>query len=298
MIMPARWYAGGRGLDEFRSEMLTDNTIQVLHDYPKASDLFNNVEIKGGLCYFLMNSNYDNSKNLVTITTHSVEGGIYTSKRLLSSANSEIFVRDGRSITILSKVNCSSDNLQESWVSPLKPFGLRGYFINDEKFRESADGLSNPVSCVAKGLKVGYVEREIIPLHKEWIDAFKVIMPRANNIGTEANDDNLNVFTAPPGMICTESYLCIGANHSLSKNQCDNMCKYLKGRFARYLHSVAKASQDATSKTFKFVPLQDFTANSDIDWSQSVANIDRQLYAKYNLTEEEITFIESMIKPM
>lgn len=298
MIMPARWYAGGRGLDEFRSEMLTDKTIQILHDYPKASDLFNNVEIKGGLCYFLMNSQYDNSDNLITITTHSVEGGIYTSKRLLSSANAEIFVRDGRSITILSKVNCSPNNSLESWISPLKPFGLRGYFINDIQFKESAVGLNNPVSCVAKGLKVGYVEREIILQHKEWIDTFKVIMPRANNIGTEANDDNLNVFTAPPGMICTESYLCIGANQELSETQCNNMCKYLKGRFARYLHSVAKASQDATSKTFKFVPLQNFTSESDIDWSHSVADIDHQLYAKYGLTEDEIAFIESMIKSM
>lgn len=275
---------------------LSDKTIQIFHDYQKASELFNNVEIKGGLCYFLMNSNYDNSKNLVTITTHTVNGESFSSKRSLSSENSEIFVRDQRSLTILSKA-CLSDTL-DTWISPRKPFGLEGNFINDSRFKESEENLKNPISCVAKGLKIGYVDRGIIHQHKEWIDVFKVMMPRANNIGTESNDDNLNAFVAPPRMICTESYLCVGADQGLSKTQCKNLCKYLQGRFARYLHSIAKASQDATSKTFKFVPLQDFTNNSDIDWSKDITEIDAQLYKKYKLTKEEIQFIESMIKPM
>lgn len=298
LIMPARWYAGGRGLDDFRNEMLNDKTIQSLFDYPKASDLFSNVEIKGGLCYFLMNASYDNSTDLVSITTHSLEGGSYTSLRGLHTENSSIFVRDGRSIAILEKVSCLQEPSLEGWVSPLKPFGLRGYFINDPNFKSSEDGLNNPIKCIAKGLKYGFVEKSLIPQHIEWIGKYKVIMPRANNIGTEANDDNLNVFTAEPGTICTESYLCIGANQELSKEMCDNMCHYLRGRFARYMHSLAKASQDATSKTFRFVPLQNFTNSGDMDWCLPVENIDAQLYAKYGLNEDEIAFIESMIKPM
>ncbi len=298
LIIPARWYAGGRGLDDFRNEMLSDKTIQILHDYPKASDLFSNVEIKGGLCYFLMNSKYDNSSELVRITTHSSEGGIYTSLRSLQTDNSSIFVRDGRSISILEKVSCPQEHSFEGWISPLRPFGLRGYFINDPNFKSSEGGLDKPIRCVAKGLKYGFVERKLISQHSEWIDNYKVIMPRANNIGTEANDDNLNVFTATPGTICTESYLCIGANQQLTKEVCDNMCRYLKTRFARYMHSVAKSSQDATAKTFRFVPLQDFTHGSDVDWSKPVGDIDKQLYRKYRLSDTEISFIESMIKPM
>ena len=147
--------------------------------------------------------------------------------------------------------------------------------MSDPNFHETSDGLTTPVVCIGKGLKKGYVERNLVPLHTNWIDRFKVIIPRANNIGTEANDDNLNAY-----------------------DECVNICLYLKSRFARFMHCQAKSSQDATAKTFRFVPTQDFSKESDIDWSLSSVQIDKQLYVKYNLTDEEISFIESMIKPM
>ncbi len=133
---------------------------------------------------------------------------------------------------------------------------------------------------------------------KEWIDKYKVFTPRANNIATELNDDNLNTFIGEPKTICTESYLVIGAELNLDLNSAANLCKYLTTKFARFLHSLAKSSQDATSKTFRFVPTENFTTESDIDWSLSVNEVDQQLYSKYNLTEEEIEFIEESIKPM
>ena len=111
-------------------------------------------------------------------------------------------------------------------------------------------------------------------------------------------DDNFNTFIGEPGSICTESYLVLGADLSLNNVSAFNLRKYFSTRFSRFLHSVAKSSQDATSKTFRFVPLQDFTVNSDIDWSKSVFEIDKMLYSKYGLSETEIAFIESMIKPM
>lgn len=122
--------------------------------------------------------------------------------------------------------------------------------------------------------------------------------PRANNIGTELNDDNFNTFVGEPGTICTESYIVLGANLGLDYESAENLRKYFTTRFARFQHSLTKASQDATSKTYQFVPLQDFTPSSDINWAKPVADIDRQLYEKYGLTDEEITFIENMIKPM
>lgn len=297
LIMPARWYAGGRGLDEFRASMLVDRTIKYFHDYPKASELFDNVEIKGGLCYFLMDSDFDNTTEPTTIYTHS-DVGTYVSKRNLGENNTDIFIRDGRSLSIIKKITDAEHYFLSDLVSPLKPFGLRGYFVNDANFHSTADGLANPAICIGKGLIKGFVDISLVPQRKEWINRFKVIIPRANNIATEANDDNLNAFVGEPNVLCTESYLCIGADKNLSKIECKNMCEFLHTRFARFMHCQAKSSQDATAKTFRYVPMQDFTENSDIDWSKSIEEIDRQLYAKYNLSDEEIAFIESMIKPM
>jgi len=118
------------------------------------------------------------------------------------------------------------------------------------------------------------------------------------DIGTELNDDNLNAFVGKPGTICTESYLVIGAELDLDELECQNLVNYFKTKFARFCHYLAKASQDATSKTYRFVPLQDFTSNSDIDWTKSVTEIDKQLYKKYGLNQEEITFIEEKVKAM
>lgn len=123
-------------------------------------------------------------------------------------------------------------------------------------------------------------------------------MPYANNIGTELNDDNQNAFIGMPNTICTETFLVVGADLGLNEASATTLCVYLKTKFARFLHSLAKISQHGTAKTYRFVPLQDFTDKSDIDWSKSVAEIDQQLYAKYNLDDTEIAFIESMIKPM
>ena len=121
---------------------------------------------------------------------------------------------------------------------------------------------------------------------------------RSNNIGTELNDDNLNSFIGEPGTVSTETYLVIGADLLLDFVSAENITKYFKTKFLRFQLSLAKASQHATAKTYQFVPLQNFTSTSDIDWSKSVADIDRQLYTKYGLSEVEVAFIEGMIKSM
>ena len=146
--------------------------------------------------------------------------------------------------------------------------------------------------------KIGFLEREEITKNINWIDNYKVFTPRANNIGTELNDDNLNTFIGEPNTICTESYIVVGVDLKLNELSASNLCKFFKTKFARFQHSVGKASQDATSKTYKFIPLQDFTVKSDIDWTKTIEEIDNQLYKKYKLTTKEINFIESMIKSM
>jgi site-specific DNA-methyltransferase (adenine-specific) len=295
MIIPARWYSGGRGLDEFREEMLADKRIKEIHDFPNTADCFPGVNIRGGVCYFLWDINH---KSNCKIYNHKGEGNVNILTRSIKEAKFDIFIRHNEAITILGKVINENVKTFDDHVSSLRPFGFRGYFVNDEKFRQNEAGLNKPVICFGKGKKMGYVEFDEISSNKSWINEFKVFTPRANNIGTELPDDNLNTFIGKPNSVCTESYLVIGANLNLNNNSAFNLRKYFTTHFSRFLHSVAKSSQDATSKTFRFVPIQDFTKDSDIDWSKDILEINQLLYAKYGLTEDEINFIESMIRPM
>lgn len=298
-IMPTRWYAGGKGLDEFRDEMLNDSHLRELHDWLTPEDIFPNTNIRGGVCYFLWDKNYDNSKSLTRVVTHEKNQVTADVLRSMKIEGIDIFVRDGLASSIIDKVFVEKDiEIMMNHVSSLRPFGFRGYFIKDEKFRSTNLNLKNPIICYGKGKLVGYLEREEVKVRPEWIDVWKLYTPRANNIGTELNDDNLNSFVGSPGTICTESYLVIGAELGLDNISCKNLSKYLESKFVRYLHSLAKGSQDATAKTFRFVPIQDFTNYSDIDWSVSIKELNRQLFNKYRLTSEEITHIENKIKEM
>lgn len=299
MIMPTRWFAGGRGLNEFRDQMLNDTHISELHDFLKPELIFQNINLRGGICYFLWDKAYDNSKGLTKVFTYRDDLIPKINNRSLKTEDSDILIRHSVGIEMINKINSHPDFVSfENHISSLRPFGFRGYFTKDEKFRDSKKGLKDPVICYGKGKQTGFLEREEITRNTEWIDRFKVYTPRANNIGTELNDDNLNSFVGVPNTICTESYLVIGVDLKLNQSSATNLCKYLKTKFVRFQHSLGKASQDATSKTFRFVPTQGFTGKSDIDWSKSTQEIDKQLYAKYKFTTEEIEFLESMIKSM
>jgi hypothetical protein len=299
MIMPTRWFAGGRGLNEFRDQMLNDTHISELHDFLKPELIFQNINLRGGICYFLWDKAYDNTQELTKVFTYRDDLIPKMNNRSLKTEDSDILIRHSIGIEMINKINSHPDfESFEKHISSLRPFGFRGYFTKDVKFRDSKKGLKNPVICYGKGKQTGFLEREEITKNTEWIDKFKVYTPRANNIGTELNDDNLNSFVGVPNTICTESYLVIGVDLELNQSSATNLCKYLTTKFARFQHSLGKASQDATSKTFRFVPTQNFTENSDIDWSKSTVEIDKQLYTKYKLTKEEIEFMESMIKSM
>ena len=287
MIIPARWYAGGKGLDEFRDTMLSDIHIEELHDFPNTDDCFPGVNIRGGVCYFLWSRDYDNRKGLVNVSTH-IQDKMDSVKRSLKYEDLDIFLRYGKSLSILKKViaDCG-DNVMAKYVSSRKPFGLSTDFAKTEKYKAKSSGMAHPIPCYGKGKNIGYVELKDVPNHREWIGKWKVFTSRANNIGTELNDDNLNTFVGK-NEICTESYIVIGADLDLTEKKAINLSKYLQTRFARFCHSLAKASQDATSKTYRFVPVQDLNKT----WT------DDELYTKYNLTDDEIAFIESTIKEM
>lgn len=298
-IMPTRWYVGGKGLDDFRKDMLNDIHLKVLYDCLTPEDIFPNTNIRGGVCYYLWDSNYDNKRDLTRVVT--LENNQITSDilRPFKIEGIDIFIRDGKAVSIINKIfGKKNQSSLESFVSVLRPFGLRGYFIKSSDFHIEKLGVKNPIICYGRGQTIGYVDRKIIKTRTNWIDKWKVFTPRANNIGTELSDDNFNTFIGKPGTICTESYIVIGADLELEKYSAENLSKYLRSKFARYMHSLAKASQDATAKTYRFVPIQDFTDRSDIDWNKSIEEIDKQLYKKYNLSDEEINYIEHKIKHM
>lgn len=288
IIMPSRWMAGGKGLDEFRNAMLNDKHIVELHDFMHPEDVFPNTNNRGGVCYFMRNVNYDNTEHKVKVVTH-YENYSHSTHRALKTDNLDIFVRDSQAIGILDKIFKEGDvDTINNYISAAKAFGFRTFFIEDDRFNNSADNLHDAIKCYGRAGKVGYVEREEVQSHSEWIDKWKVYVPESNNIVTELNDDNQNSFVGDPGTICTETYLVVGAELDLTQEKASNLSNYLRTRFARFLLSLAKISQHGTGKTYRFIPLQDFSKS----WT------DAALYAKYGLTTEEIDFIESKIKPM
>lgn len=300
MIMPTKWYAGGKGLNSFRDDMLNDIHISELHDFLEPELIFKNINLRGGICYLLWEKEHDNSKNLTKMFTYKddLSPTVYT--RSLKVEGSDILIRHSIAIEMLKKINSHSEfSPLEKYISSRKPFGVEGNVTKNEKvFSTVEKDIKNPVTCFTKGKKKGYLDGNLVTKNQAWIDKVKVFAPYANNIGTELNDDNLNAFIGDKGTVCTETYIIFGVELNLDIDSAKNMCKYLTSKFARFTHSLAKASHHGTSKTYKFVPLQKFTSDSDIDWEKSIQEIDIQLYKKYNLSDKEAAFIESMIKPM
>lgn len=186
----------------------------------------------------------------------------------------------------------------ETQVSSRKPFGLDGNIVQSPQFHTTADGLSDPVRCFGKGGSVGYVERSLVSAHHEWIDHTKVFTPYANNLGTERPGDNQNAFVVEPRSVCSESFIVMGVGLELTERSAANVVVYLKSKFARFLHAMAKISQHGTKATYRFVPVVDVSDDSDIDWDASGEMIEDQLFDAYELIAEERDHIRTAIKPM
>ena len=276
MIVPSRWFAGGRGLDEFRDEMLHDKHLRVIVDYPLSSECFPGVEIKGGVCYFLWDRDNEGLCNVTTIRGNTQS----MSTRSLLEKGSDTFIRYNEAISILRKVQRLGEKSFAPLVSSQKPFGFRTFVTGAPKIFEGAIKLYANKS-------VGYVSRSEITQNNEWIDKYKVFISRAYGAGEDFPHQILNnPFLGEKNSCCTETYVVIGP--FATKEIADNVITYIRTRFFRFCVLLKKNTQDAPSRVYQFVPLQDFSH----PWT------DEMLYKKYNLTEEEIAFIESMIRPM
>lgn len=280
MIVPSRWFVGGKGLDEFRDEMLHDQHIEIIHDYLDAGECFPGVEIKGGVCYFLWNNRHNGP---CCIYTH--ENNNITSKatRPLLEKGANVFIRFNQAIPIYKKVITSDFCSFISHVSTRKPFGLSSTFSTYKKTPNNESDI-----LIYANKTIGYLKSTYpIPQNENWINKYKVYISFGYGAGEGYPHQILNKpILGEKRSCCTETYLVIGPYNS--KSEANNVISYINTRFFRFMVMLKKNTQNGTRGVYEFVPLQDFSH----PWT------DEMLYKKYNLTEDEIAFIESMIRPM
>ena len=301
LIMPSKWMIGGKAvLKPFRKEMMEDKHIASIYDYEDSGECFNGQHIDGGICYFLWSNKHNGKLRYTYISTNKE---FFVSTRFLSDGNSDIVIRDNRRQSIIAKTstNCS---LFKEIVSLTQPFGIRKDLFNSPERYPLSNLQSEPFyGCVkiygVKGIKggarrtIGYISPKIITKNKAAVNKYKLFFTTSYST---------NAFNPPETIIgeqnsvCTETFLLIGPFDTEIEQK--NCYKYICTNFFKTLLFFGRGTMQVSQDVFRFVPLQDFTSLSDIDWNKSILEIDNQFSAKYHLSNEEIAFVESMIKPM
>ncbi len=276
MIIPSRWFAGGKGLSDFRAEMLSDRRIRKLVDYEDATEVFPGVDIAGGICYFVWDRD---SPGLCEVVNVHGDSKVVSTRSL---DEFDTFIRHSQAVPIIRKVRAKSEATMSEQVSSRKPFGLptnaRPIQTGDIRLRwNNGEGL---------------YQRALITVGADMIDKWKVITSKVSYDHAGQPDKNgmrkvLSIVDVlPPGTICTETYLVAGVYEN--KEEAEHLAAYLRTRFVRFLVSQLSFSQDITKDRFLFVPIL----------GMSTLWTDEMLYERYGLTDNEIAFIESKIRPM
>lgn len=309
LIVPARWVSGaGKGVKGFSKEMLESKTFKSFDYYIDSKNVFPNNDIMGGICHFVKDKTYHGPANITVVS----ESGVQNSRRLLDENNINVFIPFKELSQILKKVDCHStlitDNIS-NMVSARKPYGLStDFFDNPSKYslpklRQTKTNFDDiEVFGLEKGRRTSRFVHQKYPLPKgkDLVPFYKVLIPYAHGGGTLGTGKKVSLLgkplVAPCNSASTETFLNVGSFEN--EIEAVNLSKYLKTKFLQTLVGVYKTTQHGTKKVYQSVPLQDFTEESDIDWSKSIAEIDQQLYVKYGLSEEEITFIETHVKEM
>ncbi len=280
MIIPARWYAGGRGLEGFRKEMMDDKRIKTIVDYPKSRECFQGVDIAGGVCYFLWEKDYSGDCDFISIT------GDKESREKRSLNEFDVIIRENVGAKIVRKIKKKSSKMMSDEVLKVSPFGLRSYVRGKNRpFRDSV--------IVITSAGKSYIPRADVIKNQDLIDTFKLCIGYLNPDRAGVNnaaDGMVNVTTKQkilsPGEVVTETYIIPYANSD--KKRVLNAASYLRTKFARFLIWLTLSSMHIAQANFQFVPWQNFNEL----WT------DEKLFNIYGLTKDEIAFIESMIRPM
>lgn len=297
-IIPSRWYSGGNiAMDNLRKS-LGSGQLKFLRDFPTAGDCFDNVEIKGGVCFF----NWIKSHSGDCIVEISEHGKISeTSIRPVIETDNNVVIRYSLLNSINNKVKQLSATSFSDIVSANDPFG----FDQRQEGSMKRQGIptikpteSHAVPLYYNGWRkrgLQFVNELKIRRNKGWSPLFKVLIPKSWGVGN-IKKDRIQPFLVEGKSCCTETYLVVGP--FADKKTPDRVIKYMSTKFFHAMVFVAKNTQNSMQSDYRFVPMQDFTDKSDIDWTQSVENIDEQLYEKYGLTDEERDFIKSMIRDL
>ena len=296
LIMPSKWMIGGKAvLKPFRKEMMEDKHIVSIFDYEDSGECFNGQHIDGGICYFLWSRKHDGLINYIYKPTN--EKSI-CSIRPLSDGNSDIIIRDNRRQSIIDKVSKLQSFSQI--VSARKPFGINTdifnnkssypeYKLNDKPYENSV--LLWGVYGIKGGAKriTGYIDSNAIKKNRQWINKYKLFISKAYSADAIVPPE---VIVSPPRTVCSETFLVIGPfNNQEELMYCK---KYMETDFFRVLLFFGRGTMQVSQEVFRFIPLQDFTFNSDVDWNKSIIEIDLQLFRKYKLSIKEISFIEKI----
>jgi len=279
MVVPSRWLAGGRGLDEFRAEMLSSHKLVKLVDYPISKEVFPGVEVKGGICYFLWSQAHDGPCE-VTIVRGKEES---TAMRQLDEF--DIFVRDPIAVGILRKVLKAKERPITQILTADTPFGIA---TNFEGFHANPKPGDIALYYVRNGKRgIGYIPKNMVTKNTHLIDKWKVLAPKAGSDGGQRIPDVVlgKPWIAPPPSAATQSFLAFWVE---GEDEARSLESYYRTRFFRFLVSLRKITQDALRPMYSWVPMQ--------TWGRQWT--DAELYAKYGLTPEEIAYVESVIRPM
>lgn len=280
MITPSRWFAGGRGLDQYRARMLGDSRMRELVDFPDGNDCFPGADISGGVSYFLWDRTHHGDCRITT----KLHGKEIDEPEVRALDEWDTFVRYNTGADIVRKVFAEEPDrpLLSDKVSPIQPFSIRTHF----KGAETPDGLSRPVAVRGRD-GLSYIERDEVPRNVGWVDQWKVLLGRAfGDRGGFPYKITADPIVLGPGSACTETYLVI--DRFKTKAGAQRFAAYLATRFVRFLISLRKNTQDLYSERFAFVP----DLPMDRTWT------DADLYDRYSLTKDEIAFIESQVKEM
>ena len=280
MVIPSRWMAGGRGMDEFRTKMLSDKKLRDIVDFPVSKDVFPGVEVKGGICYFLWEKLHNGQSMVTTIRGEERLGPV---ARNLDEF--DVFVRDPRSVEILHKVRAKIEPSIIDILTGDTPFGIATNFGDFRLVKQPGD---IELHLVRQGKRsVGYLARERIKKNFNLIDSWKVLVPKAGSDGGQKIPDIVlgKPIIVSPGSICTQTFIAFWV---ASEAEAASLQSYYCTKFFRFLVSIRKITQDSLRSTYTWVPMQ--------NWNQKWT--DSALYDKYGLTKNEIEYIESVIKPM